>query len=59
MTQAASLRCADCRGTMAVTATESPWEFMAVCACGQQRLISWAHAHPPPMFQREQQQELF
>ncbi len=53
-------RC-DCGRDVQVTPTDSPFEFEWRCACGQARLISWAHANPSPVFQPPQpiQKELF
>lgn len=46
-------RCEDCGRLLAVTPTDSPWEFqVAACRCGYAgRLISWAHAAPPPRYE--------
>lgn len=52
MTQASTLRC-DCGRQADVVPTESPWEFDWRCVCGWAGSISWAHAHPPPVFRGE------
>lgn len=56
--QRPTIRC-ECGREVIVHPTASPWEFTWTCSCGQQRIISHAHAHPPPMFVPQVQRELF
>jgi hypothetical protein len=51
--QPATDRC-DCGHTVDISATTSPHEFDWACRkCSRRGVISWAHAHTPPVYQGE------
>jgi hypothetical protein len=51
--QASIMKCEHC-GRRCVVVQETAYEFSMECVCGQKRLISWAHAEPPPRVESAQ-----
>jgi len=50
LTQDVQFRCDDCGLTVNVKQLTA-YEFDAPCKC--QRLLAWAHHHPPPKFEAQ------
>jgi hypothetical protein len=58
-TQPATGQC-DCGSITDIKPTQSPYEFDWACrGCTRLGTISWAHAHPPPVYVGAVQPELF
>ena len=49
VTQRNQARC-ECGRLTTITPGDTRWEFVSVCACGAQRIISWNHAAAPPLY---------